>query len=116
MVLAVGVFSSALANHHQSPDNTPPEGFRSLFDGKMLDGWKPMPRLPVLKYPGAPFNVDPKRERMQTAQKNVGKWTVVDGMSLWKYTTTAAMTRKVQEHNAGSGAMTPLGRDHHKEC
>ena len=54
-----------------------PEGFRSLFDGKSLDGWKMMPRLPVPRYPGAEFNVD--ENWMKEARKNVGKWTVVDG-------------------------------------
>ena len=54
-----------------------PEGYRSLFDGKTLAGWKMMPRLPVPRYPGAEFNVS--EDWLKEASKNVGKWTVVDG-------------------------------------
>ena len=60
-------------------DNAPPPGFRSLFDGETLEGWAPRARLPVPKYPGAPFKVDPNGEWMQNARKNVGKWSIVDG-------------------------------------
>ena len=60
-------------------DNAPPQGFRGLFDGETLKGWKMMPRLPVPRYPGAPFNMDPNGARMKEMSKNVGKWTVVDG-------------------------------------
>ena len=60
-------------------DDAPPPGFRSLFDGKTLDGWKMMPRLPVPRYPGAPFNNRLKGEALEKARKNVGKWTLVDG-------------------------------------
>ena len=38
-----------------------------------------MPRLPVPRYPGAPFNVNPNSAWIKEAKKNVGKWTVVDG-------------------------------------
>jgi len=55
------------------------EGFRSLFDGKTLEGWKMMPRLPVPRYPGAPFQGRLEGEALDEAKKNVGKWTVVDG-------------------------------------
>ena len=78
-LMALCVQSTVYASHHKPSDNTPPEGFRSLFDGETLDGWKMMPRLPVPRYPGAPFNLDPNGEWMKNARKNVGKWTVVDG-------------------------------------
>ena len=78
-VLVLCVLNTGYSTQSQQADNSMPEGFRSLFDGKTLDGWKMMPRLPVPTYPGAPFNVDPNGVWMKEAKKNVGKWTVVDG-------------------------------------
>lgn len=77
--MAFCVQSTAYADHHERSDNTPPEGFRSLFDGETLDGWKKMPRLPVPRYPGGPFHYRLEGEALEKAKKNVGKWTVVDG-------------------------------------
>ncbi|MEM8952611.1 MAG: DUF1080 domain-containing protein [Verrucomicrobiota bacterium] len=57
----------------------PPEGFRSLFDGKTLRGWNAMPRLPIAKYPGAPFKMPLQGEAFENARANVGKWMVEDG-------------------------------------
>ena len=62
-LLAFGVFPCSYS------DNTPPPGFRSLFDGKSLEGWTPKARLPVPKYPGAPFNVDPNGAWMKKARR-----------------------------------------------
>ncbi|MEM7013756.1 MAG: DUF1080 domain-containing protein, partial [Verrucomicrobiota bacterium] len=58
---------------------SPPEGFRSLFDGKTLDGWKPMARLPVPQYPGAPFKWRLEGAALENAKKNTGRWVVEDG-------------------------------------
>ncbi len=76
-ILAVCILTTACTKQSQKADSSMPEGFRSLFDGKTLDGWKMMPRLPVPRYPGAPFNVD--EAWLKEASKNAGKWTVVDG-------------------------------------
>ena len=53
-----------------------PEGFRSLFDGKTLNGWKPMPRLPVPKYPGGPFWSHEIGIPIEPLKKHTGKWTI----------------------------------------
>ena len=66
------------ATSRQLP-KSPPEGFRSLFDGKTLRGWKPMARLPVPKYPGAPPRWQPKGDALETAKKNTGRWTIENG-------------------------------------
>lgn len=58
---------------------SPPAGYRSLFDGKTLEGWKAMPRLPVPKYPGAPFKMPLQGEALEAARKNVGLWKVENG-------------------------------------
>ena len=57
----------------------PPEGFRSLFDGETLEGWQAMPRLPVPRYPGAPFRMPLEGERLEVARANTGRWMVEDG-------------------------------------
>ena len=62
-----------------SKTKTPPEGFRSLFDGKTLTGWDPQPRIPVAQYPGAEFKWRLEGEALEAALKNTGRWTVKDG-------------------------------------
>jgi hypothetical protein len=53
-------------------DDSPPDGFRSLFDGKTLTGWKAMPRIQ-----GGKAKKDSFYEK---SLKNRGKWTVRDGV------------------------------------
>jgi hypothetical protein len=57
---------------------SPPAGFRSLFDGKTLNGWTAKARLPVPRFPGAPFN-GLQGERLEAASANTGLWTIEDG-------------------------------------
>ncbi|MEO2019027.1 MAG: DUF1080 domain-containing protein [Fuerstiella sp.] len=61
-----------------SKPKSPPEGFRSLFDGKTLNGWKPMPRLRTPKYPGAEFK-GLEGAALEAAEKNTGRWLLQDG-------------------------------------
>ena len=60
-------------------DQAPPEGFRSLFDGKTLDGWNAVARLPIPPYPDAPFKSPLQGARLEIAKQNTGRWTVEDG-------------------------------------
>jgi len=62
-----------------SAPKSPPKGFRSLFDGKTLDGWKAYARIPVPTYPGAPFKWRLKGDALETAKKNTGRWIIEDG-------------------------------------
>lgn len=62
-----------------SPSKSPPDGFRSLFDGKTLNGWKAMPRLPVPHHPGAPFRMPLQGKQLEAARKNTGRWTIEEG-------------------------------------
>ncbi|MEM1227904.1 MAG: DUF1080 domain-containing protein [Planctomycetota bacterium] len=62
-----------------STPKSPPKGFRSLFDGKTLDGWTARARLPIPKYPGAPLKWQPKGQAMEEATKNTGRWIVENG-------------------------------------
>ncbi|MBL4766454.1 MAG: DUF1080 domain-containing protein [Rhodobacteraceae bacterium] len=62
-----------------SAPKSPPEGFRSLFDGKTLDGWKAFARLPVPHHPGAEFKWRLEGDALEAAKKNTGRWTIEDG-------------------------------------
>jgi 3-keto-disaccharide hydrolase len=62
-----------------SAPKSPPEGFRSLFDGKTLGGWNAFARLPVPHHPGAEFKWRLEGEALEVAKKNTGRWVVEDG-------------------------------------
>jgi hypothetical protein len=53
-------------------------GFRPLFDGKTLKGWRAIPRVPVAAYPGAP---EPSRDSpgYKRALTSRGRWIVENG-------------------------------------
>lgn len=52
--------------------------WRPLFDGKTLEGWRAIHRLPVARRPGGP---SPAKDspRYQKALQSKGDWSVVDG-------------------------------------
>lgn len=54
------------------------DGWRSLFDGKTLEGWHAIHRLPVSRHPGGrpPAEGSPQ---YQKALRSKGDWRVVDG-------------------------------------
>jgi len=54
------------------------DGFTPIFDGKTLEGWHAVPRLPVPRAPGEP-GPNPNSESYQRAKQTSGKWTVEDG-------------------------------------
>jgi hypothetical protein len=56
----------------------PPAGFRPLFDGQTLKGWRAIPRVPVPDYPGAP-EPDKNSPEYQRALTTTGSWVVRDG-------------------------------------
>ena len=49
-----------------------------LFDGRTLDGWHAVPRLPVAAWPGGPAP-DPGSPEYLAAASSVGGWSVQDG-------------------------------------
>ena len=55
-----------------------PAGFKPLFNGKNLDGWHPVPRLPMKKF----YQTDIFRkdyEAYKIRSQHLGKWEVKDG-------------------------------------
>ena len=59
--------------------DAPPEGFRSLFDGKTIAGWHAMPRAQANKQRRADAPSDPNSQ-YERALRSRGKWTVQDGV------------------------------------
>lgn len=62
-------------------DNTPPEGFKALFNGKDLDGWKGL----VSPDKGPPGRAALSKDELKKAQAEADKqmtdhWSVVDGV------------------------------------
>jgi hypothetical protein len=67
-------------------DNTPPEGYTALFNGKDLAGWKGLPKAP-LDNPAKRAAATP--EQMAEAQKEADEnmrahWTVQDGVLVFE--------------------------------
>ncbi len=54
-------------------------GFRPLFDGKSLRGWRAIPRVSVAAFPGAP-EPDQHDPAYQAALASKGRWTVENGV------------------------------------
>ena len=78
-VLMLSVFSGAAALAKE--DNTPPQGFVALFNGKDLTGWKGLPKSPL----DNPFKrAEAKPEELKKAQAAADRsmrehWKVEDG-------------------------------------
>jgi hypothetical protein len=68
----------SLATFTRAADNTPPDGFTALFNGKDLTGWKGLVESP-------PVRAAMKPEDLATAQKTADEqahahWSIVDGV------------------------------------
>jgi hypothetical protein len=55
------------------------DGFRPLFDGKTLKGWRAISRVPVAAYPGAP-EPSPESAGYKRALTSKGRWVVENGV------------------------------------
>lgn len=70
--------AQAVAASGMSAAARPPSGFRSLFNGRTLEGWHKAPRLPVPAYPGGPLpQLAP--EQAHRMSEHLGRWTVEGG-------------------------------------
>src|SRR5688572_26947611 len=83
MVLAIGAYAAAdvPAPTAKPGDNTPPEGFTALFNGKDLTGWKGL----VSPDKGPPGRAAMTPEQLMEAQKKADEearahWSVKDGV------------------------------------
>lgn len=67
----------AIAGAARAADNTPPEGFEALFNGKDLSGWKGLVASPPLR---AKMSADELTKAQQAADEKMRKhWKVEDG-------------------------------------
>ncbi|HBI43017.1 MAG TPA: DUF1080 domain-containing protein [Planctomycetales bacterium] len=74
--LVLGALVSASAAADETKDNTPPEGFTALFNGKDLTNWQGLVDLPQR----AKLNPDELAEKQKAAnEKYLPHWTVKDG-------------------------------------
>lgn len=78
--LLAGLLSIVAVNDAAAQDNTPPKGFRALFNGKNLDGWKGL----VSPDKGPPGRAKLSPDELEKAQAVADKrmrdhWKVVDG-------------------------------------
>jgi Domain of Unknown Function (DUF1080). len=55
------------------------DGFRPLFDGQTLKGWRAISRVPVAAYPGAP-EPSPESAGYKRALTSKGRWVVENGV------------------------------------
>lgn len=55
------------------------DGFRPLFDGQTLKGWRAISRVPVAAYPGAP-EPSPDSPAFKRALTSKGRWVVENGV------------------------------------
>jgi hypothetical protein len=81
-LLAAGVFSLSpvfiAAGDEPRPDNTPPEGFTALFNGRDLSGWKGLVADPPTR---AKMSPDELAEAQTAADAlMLEHWTVADGV------------------------------------
>jgi hypothetical protein len=74
--LVLGALVSASAAADEKKDNTPPEGFTALFNGKDLTNWQGLVELPQR----ANLNPEQLAEKQKAAnEKYLPHWTVKDG-------------------------------------
>src|SRR6478672_8450559 len=75
-ILTTALAIPAFAEDKAGPDNTPPEGFTALFNGKDLTNWKG--NVPINQRKGSQEEMD-KRQKAADA-KTLPHWTVKDGI------------------------------------
>jgi hypothetical protein len=78
LALFAGIIILAVSSSGQTADNTPPDGFVALFNGKDLTGWKGLVADPKKR---AEMTPDQLAEAQQAADEQMrAHWQVVDGV------------------------------------
>jgi hypothetical protein len=82
----IGVFAvcglAAMSAAEAAEDNTPPEGFKALFNGKDLTGWQGLVELPTReKLASDPAKLAAKQK--EANEKYLPHWSVKDGVLIY---------------------------------
>ena len=77
LLLVIGCLSSLPSVAHAA-DNTPPEGFKALFNGKDLSGWKGLVESPPARAKMSPAELAEKQKKADEDMR--AHWKVVDGV------------------------------------
>jgi hypothetical protein len=82
LALSVAVLLASKAQAEDSPLNTPPEGYKALFNGKDLDGWKGLLKGPYDNpVKRAELSEDERAKLQAEADEDMKKhWAVKDGI------------------------------------
>ena len=74
----VGVLLPSVVCSARAADNTPPDGFVALFDGKSLTGWKGLVESPAKRAQMTPEELARAQEAADELMR--AHWKVVDGV------------------------------------
>ena len=77
LVALVCAFTLTAVSTTRAADNTPPEGFTALFNGKDLTGWKALVGSPVTRAKMSPEELAKAQEIADQRERE--NWKVVDG-------------------------------------
>ncbi len=77
IVLMIGLLSLSLTHTAQAADNSPPEGFKALFNGQDLSGWKGLVGNPVTR---AKMSSEELAKAQEAADQRMREsWKIEDG-------------------------------------
>jgi hypothetical protein len=76
-ILALGL-TAVFGTPAQAADNTPPEGFKALFNGKDLSGWKGLVGNPKTRAKMSPEQLAEEQKKANERMRE--HWKVVDGV------------------------------------
>ncbi len=77
IVLMIGLLSLSLIHTAHAADNSPPEGFKALFNGQDLSGWKGLVANPVERAKMSPEELAKAQEAAD--QRMTESWKIEDG-------------------------------------
>lgn len=78
LLLLLAIVPPATADETARPDNTPPEGFVALFNGKDLTGWKGLVKNPVERAKLTPEQLEDLQKAADAKMR--AHWSVSDGV------------------------------------
>ena len=78
LVVAIGLALSAMFSEALAADNTPPDGFVALFNGKDLTGWKGLVGSPPSRAKMSPEQLAKEQKKADESMR--AHWKAIDGL------------------------------------